>query len=440
MSKAVDFMIELRTKSVEDLIKLGEDRRAELFALKFQAAVGSLEQTHRIPSLRKDIARIEMLLGERRSTGEEVNKTIKADYSKAVVEAEKAGKEVRKKHKDMIEKLQQEQFGTGEQVSEDAIMTAMQNATEEPKEPIEIEVKEEKPAPVPKKEVVVEPKPAPAPKKEVVVEPKPAPAPKKEVVVEPKPAPAPKKEVVVEPKPAPAPKKEVVVEPKPAPAPKKEVVVETKPAPAPKKEVVVETKPAPAPKKEVVVEPKPAPAPKKEVVAKPKPAPAPKKEVVAKPKPAPAPKKEVVAKPKPAPAPKKEVVAKPKPAPAPKKEVVAKPKPAPAPKKEVVAKPKPASTKVSSKVVPAGEAKATGKGKASLKDVNIKSAKVGVIKGDRIEGIDLKLSKKPANAKTYTFGSNVVEARRQIEEANKKLAERKAAKQQAARSLIKGAK
>ncbi len=415
MSKAVDFMIELRTKSVEDLIKLGEDRRAELFALKFQAAVGSLEQTHRIPSLRKDIARIEMLLGERRTAGEEVNKTIKADYSKAVVEAEKAGKEVRKKHKDMIEKLQQEQFGTGEQVSEDAIMAAMQNATEEPKEPIEIEVKEEKPAPAPKKEVVVEPKPAPAPKKEVVVEPKPAPAPKKEVVVEPKPAPAPKKEVVAKPKPAPAPKKEVVAKPKPAPAPKKEVVAK----------------------------PKPAPAPKKEVVAKPKPAPAPKKEVVAKPKPAPAPKKEVVAKPKPAPAPKKEVVAKPKPAPAPKKEVVAKPKPAPAPKKEVVAKTpvkKPASAKVSSKVVPAGEAKATGKGKASLKDVNIKSAKVGVIKGDRIEGIDLKLSKKPANAKTYTFGSNVVEARRQIEEANKKLAERKAAKQQAAKSLIKGAK
>ncbi len=419
MSKAVDFMIELRTKSVEDLIKLGEDRRAELFALKFQAAVGSLEQTHRIPSLRKDIARIEMLLGERRLAGEDVNKTIKADYSKAVVEAEKAGKQVRKKHKDMIEKLQQEQFGTGEQVSEDAIMAAMQNATEEP---IEIEVKEEKPAPAPKKEVVVEPKPAPAPKKEVVAEPKPAPAPKKEVVVEPKPAPAPKKEVVAKPKPAPAPKKEVVAKPKPAPAPKKEVVAKPKPAPAPKKEVVAK--------------PKPAPAPKKEVVAKPKPAPAPKKEVVAKPKPAPAPKKEVVAKPKPAPAPKKEVVAKPKPAPAPKKEVVAKPKPAPAPKKEVVAKPKPASTKV----VPAGEAKATGKGKQALKDVNIKSAKVGVIKGERIEGIDLKLSKKPANAKTYTFGSNVVEARKQIEEANKKLAERKAAKQQAAKSLIKGAK
>ncbi|AGR42476.1 50S ribosomal protein L29 [Spiroplasma diminutum CUAS-1] len=282
MSKAVDFMLELRTKSVEDLIKLGEDRRAELFALKFQAAVGSLEQTHRIPSLKKDIARIEMLLNERKNAGEDINKTIKADYSKAVEEAEKAGKEVRKKHKEMIEKLQNEQFGTGSEVSEDAIMAAMQNATQDSNDaPVELEVK------------------------------------------------------------------------------KPSTKTSTTKQAAPKKEA--------APK----VEEKEA-APKKATTTK-----------------------------------STET-----------KEAVKKPAAA-----------KPAAAKT-------GEAKATGKGKAALDSVEVKALKVGVAKGEDIEGIDLKLSKKPKDAKTYTFGSNAEEAKKQIEEANKKIAEKKAAKT----TTTKGAK
>ena len=112
MSKKQDKMIELRSKSADELIKIGEDSRAELFALKFQVAVGSVEKTDRISSLKKNIARIEFLLNERKIAGEEINRAVKADYAKAVEKAEIVGKEVRKKQKDLIEKLQAEQLGT----------------------------------------------------------------------------------------------------------------------------------------------------------------------------------------------------------------------------------------------------------------------------------------------------------------------------------------
>lgn len=108
-------MTDLRNLSVEELITSGEQKRAELFALKFQAAVGSLEQTHRIKSLKKDIARIELVLTEKANAGENTNQTIKADYSSAVAEAEKSGKEVRAKQRKMIE----EQYGNN--VEEDSL-------------------------------------------------------------------------------------------------------------------------------------------------------------------------------------------------------------------------------------------------------------------------------------------------------------------------------
>ncbi len=251
MSKSVDFMMELRTKSIEDLIKLGEDRRAELFALKFQVAVGSLEQTHRIVALKKDIARIEMLLGERKRAGENINQTIKANYSKAVENAEKAGKEVRKKHKEMIEKLQQEQFGSQNNVSEDAIMAAMENAVNESETAPKVEVKKAEP----------------------------------------------------------------------------------------KKEV------APKGKKVEIKEP-------------------------------------------------------------------------------------------TIKPLKTGEAVPTGKGKKSFEGFEMKPIKVGVAKGENIEGINLKLAGKPKDAKTYTFGSNAQEAKKQIEEANIKATEKKLLK----KATAKGAK
>ncbi|WBX36337.1 50S ribosomal protein L29 [Mycoplasma capricolum] len=126
-------MLDLRNLSVDELIKTNESKRAELFALKFQAAVGSLEQTHRIKEIKKEIARIELALSEKRLSGENTNKVIKADYNKAVEEAEKAGKEVRAKQRKFLE----EQYGQQSQteVNEADIQKAMQAAEQKTVEP-----------------------------------------------------------------------------------------------------------------------------------------------------------------------------------------------------------------------------------------------------------------------------------------------------------------
>ncbi|ASZ08891.1 50S ribosomal protein L29 [Mesoplasma chauliocola] len=121
-------MEEIRALSVEQLLERNEAKKAELFALKFQAAVGSLEQTHRIKEIKKEIARIQLVIAEKAKAGEEVNKTVKANYSQAVVEAEKVGKEVRAKQRKMIEELQAQYEGAG---NDDAIAEAMANAVVE---------------------------------------------------------------------------------------------------------------------------------------------------------------------------------------------------------------------------------------------------------------------------------------------------------------------
>ena len=58
---------DVRTKSLDqlkdELVKL----KKEQFNLRFQAATGQMEKTHRVGEVRKDIARISTLLREKRA-------------------------------------------------------------------------------------------------------------------------------------------------------------------------------------------------------------------------------------------------------------------------------------------------------------------------------------------------------------------------------------
>lgn len=49
---------ELKTKSREELVKLVEDLKAELFMLRFKNSTGQLNESHKIDAVKKDIARI----------------------------------------------------------------------------------------------------------------------------------------------------------------------------------------------------------------------------------------------------------------------------------------------------------------------------------------------------------------------------------------------
>jgi len=58
---------ELRDKTVEELNAAVAGLNQELFNLKFQLHTGHLENTSRIPQVRKEIARIKTVLLEKRS-------------------------------------------------------------------------------------------------------------------------------------------------------------------------------------------------------------------------------------------------------------------------------------------------------------------------------------------------------------------------------------
>ena len=55
----------LRDMTLEELEAKEQDLRRELFNLRFQSATGEIENPRRIRAVRKDIARILTVLGER---------------------------------------------------------------------------------------------------------------------------------------------------------------------------------------------------------------------------------------------------------------------------------------------------------------------------------------------------------------------------------------
>lgn len=58
---------ELRNLSNEELLKQIDVLKDELFNLRFQQATGALENTARLRTVKKSIARIKTVLGERKN-------------------------------------------------------------------------------------------------------------------------------------------------------------------------------------------------------------------------------------------------------------------------------------------------------------------------------------------------------------------------------------
>lgn len=59
---------DLQTKSVDDLKKLVDDLKAELFMLRFQNSTGQLQNPHKIGLVKKDIARVFTVLNDKEDT------------------------------------------------------------------------------------------------------------------------------------------------------------------------------------------------------------------------------------------------------------------------------------------------------------------------------------------------------------------------------------
>lgn len=59
-------------KSISELQNQAEELRAELFALRFQNAMGELEKPHRMKEIRRQVARILTTLQQKKIAGEDV--------------------------------------------------------------------------------------------------------------------------------------------------------------------------------------------------------------------------------------------------------------------------------------------------------------------------------------------------------------------------------
>ena len=62
MTKIADLRSQTADQLSDELLKL----KKEQFNLRFQAATGQMEKTHRVSEVRKDIARLSTLLREKR--------------------------------------------------------------------------------------------------------------------------------------------------------------------------------------------------------------------------------------------------------------------------------------------------------------------------------------------------------------------------------------
>ena len=64
MTKIADLRSQTTDQLSDELLKL----KKEQFNLRFQAATGQMEKTHRVSEVRKDIARISSLLREKQAS------------------------------------------------------------------------------------------------------------------------------------------------------------------------------------------------------------------------------------------------------------------------------------------------------------------------------------------------------------------------------------
>lgn len=67
---------ELKGKSKQELNKLVDDLKAELFMLRFQNSTGQLDQPHKISLVKKDIARVFTVLNAKEEEKTKSNKKV----------------------------------------------------------------------------------------------------------------------------------------------------------------------------------------------------------------------------------------------------------------------------------------------------------------------------------------------------------------------------
>ncbi len=70
---------EMRERSDEELVRMLDDAKSQLFQHRIQNATHQLDNTSKIPAARREMARINTILSERKLAGQSVSQEAKGD-------------------------------------------------------------------------------------------------------------------------------------------------------------------------------------------------------------------------------------------------------------------------------------------------------------------------------------------------------------------------
>jgi large subunit ribosomal protein L29 len=87
---------QIRELSDEELQQKEEELIEQLFKLRFQQAIGQIENPQKLKLIRKDIARVKTVIRERQITGQTISKSVEVEEEK---EEKKKKEEKRKEEK-----------------------------------------------------------------------------------------------------------------------------------------------------------------------------------------------------------------------------------------------------------------------------------------------------------------------------------------------------
>ena len=214
---------DLSNKTTKDLKKLEEEKRAELFALRFQASIGNLEKPSRIKELRKLIARVLTILSNRKKDGENTNIEVNYNMQETIQKVEKDAKAFAKKKKAKIEELMKAEEDANKQLSNSMDESLIDNENNSFDENLLDKIAKES-------DLKLDAKPATKTTTKKVVDAKPATKTTTKKVVDAKPATKTTTKKVVDAKPATKTTTKKVVDAKPATKTTTKKVVDAKPA------------------------------------------------------------------------------------------------------------------------------------------------------------------------------------------------------------------
>ena len=87
---------QIRELSDEELQQKGEELVEQHFKLRFQQAIGQIENPQKLKLIRKDIARVKTIIRERQLTGQTISKSVEEEKEEKQKKEEKKKEEKKK--------------------------------------------------------------------------------------------------------------------------------------------------------------------------------------------------------------------------------------------------------------------------------------------------------------------------------------------------------